>query len=104
GRGVRRVRADLSERADVHTVPADHRLRLDLARGQPPLLLPGPLHHVETFPPVPFHDRLRDHAADLEAVALEHLDDFQKAVCFAGTGEARNADFERLTHATHAAP
>src|SRR5256885_10294096 len=103
-RGLKRVHADLFERADVHAVPADHRLRLDLAGGEDPLLLGSPVHHVEAFPPIPLHDRLRDHAADLEAVALKHLDDLQKTVRLAGTGEARNADFERLTHATHAAP
>src|SRR5438093_1487169 len=47
-------------------------------------------------------DRFSDHAADLLAVALEHLDDFEKAVGLASTGEAGDPDFECLSHATHA--
>src|SRR3989442_1241198 len=81
----------------------DHRLRGDLARGEHAFLLRRPVHHVESFAPVSLDDRLRDHPADLEAVAFEHLDDLEKAVRLAGAGEARDPDLERLAHATHAA-
>src|SRR5207247_9697827 len=103
-RGSQPVHTDLLERAEVDAVPADHRLGLDLAGGEHPLFLRAPVHDVKAFAAIPLDDRFRDHAADLEAVAFQHLDDLEEAVGLASAGEAGDSDFQCLSHATTQAP